>query len=271
MEIITGIGQQVALAIQNDRYTRNLVETQRMEQEMELARQSQRTFLPGELPRLFRWDLAARWTPARQVGGDFYDIIQLNKDHIGLVIADVADKGMAAALYMTVTRTLIRAYAESETSPALVLEKVNNLLLPDSQDSMFVTAVYAILNKRANKIVYANAGHNLPVLFRRDENRIISLEKGGMSLGVMENIQLTDSEITIFPGDILLMYTDGVTEAFNSAGEGFGIERLEKFILDQQEMPAEDLLKQLENTLKDFSAGVPASDDVTLVCLKRQS
>ncbi len=271
MEIINGIGQQVALAIQNDKYTRNLVETQRMEQEMELARQSQRTFLPSELPRLFRWDLAARWTPARQVGGDFYDIIQLDKDHVGLVIADVADKGMAAALYMTVTRTLIRAYSQGEPSPAQVLEKVNNLLLPDSQDGLFVTAVYAILNKRTNKLVYSNAGHNLPLIFRHADNKITPLKKGGMSLGVMENIQLIDHEVAILPSDILLLYTDGVTEAFNAAGQVYGIERFQQFIIEEHELPAEEFLKRLESTLKSFSAGIPASDDITLVCLKRQS
>ena len=268
MEIITGIAQQVSLAIQNEKYKQDLVETQRMEQELELARQSQTTFLPAELPRLYRWELDARWTPAREVGGDFYDIIQLDRDRIGLVIADVADKGMAAALYMTVTRTLIRAYSQNESSPGMVLEKVNSMLLPDSQESMFVTAVYAILNKRSNKITYANAGHNLPLLIR--ENEVMKLKKGGISLGVLDNIHLVEHEEVIQPGDILLMYTDGVTEAFNEQDEVFGDDRLAEFARSHIDCTAEEFLDQLVLEIKAFAGDTPPSDDITMVCLKRQ-
>ncbi len=271
IEIITGIAQQIALAIQNEKYKLDFVESQRIEQELELARQSQKTFLPGELPRLQRWELDARWKPARQVGGDFYDIIQLDKDHIGLVIADVADKGIAAALYMTVTRTLIRAYSQNETSPAAVLEKVNNLLMPDSHEGMFVTVFYAILSKRSNKIIYANAGHNLPIIARKKSGEIELLRKGGISLGVLDDSTFQDYETNINPGDILLLYTDGVTEAFAKNGETYNQERLFEFIKRNTHLSARDLLDEMEKELKEFSADMPPSDDVTLVCLKRQS
>lgn len=270
MEIITGIAQQVALAIQNEKYKQNLVETQRMEQELELARQSQKTFLPAELPRLYRWELDARWSPAREVGGDFYDIILLDRDHIGLVIADVADKGMAAALYMTVTRTLIRAYSQNLSSPSAVLENVNNMLLPDSQDGMFITTVYAILNKRTNKILYANAGHNLPLLIQSNGN-VKPLNKGGISLGVLENIQLTDHEISIGPKEMLLLYTDGVTEAFNQNSEIFGEQRLMAFCAENYELNTVQFLNQLEGAVKTFAGSTPPSDDITMLCLKRQA
>ncbi len=271
IEIITGIAQQIALAIQNEKYKLDFVESQRIEQELELARQSQKTFLPGELPRLYRWELDARWKPARQVGGDFYDIIPLDKDRLGLVIADVADKGIAAALYMTVTRTLIRAYSQNETSPAAVLEKVNSLLMPDSHEGMFVTVVYAILSKRSNKIVYANAGHNLPVLLRKRTGEIEMFHKGGISLGVLEDINLLDYEVNIDPGDILLLYTDGVTEAFAENGETYNQERLFDLMKRNSDRSAPDFLSEIEKELKEFSGDLPPSDDVTLVCLKRQS
>lgn len=270
MEIITGIAQQVALAIQNEKFKQDLVETQRMEQELELARQSQRTFLPAELPRLQRWELDARWSPAQEVGGDFYDIIHLDKDRIGLVIADVADKGMAAALYMTVTRTLLRAYSHNQTSPAAVLENVNSLLMPDSHDGMFVTAFYAILNKRSNKITYTNAGHNLPLLIR-ENGTVIELKKGGISLGVLDDIQLTDHEIPIHPGETLLLYTDGVTEAFNGQGDTFGSKRLYQFAKETHSLNVVNFLDRLETAIKDFAGGTPPSDDITLLCLKRLS
>ncbi|MBE0698825.1 MAG: GAF domain-containing protein, partial [Anaerolineaceae bacterium] len=146
LEILHGIAQQTSLAIQNDLFKQELVQTERIEREIMVARQIQETFLPDTLPQLNHWELDLRWEPAREVGGDFYDIIKLSDNRVGLVIADVSDKGIPAALYMTVARTLIRSNAAGGSSPAEVLEEVNKLLLNDSSDAMFITTVYAILN-----------------------------------------------------------------------------------------------------------------------------
>jgi serine phosphatase RsbU (regulator of sigma subunit)/putative methionine-R-sulfoxide reductase with GAF domain len=270
MEIINGIARQVALAIQNELFKQEMVESERMAHEIQLASQSQQTFLPSELPRISRWELDARWQPARQVGGDFYDIIQLDNNRLGIAIADVADKGLAAALYMTVTRTLIRAYSHSFDSPAAVLEQVNNLLIPDTQDGMFVTAVYAILHRRSGKLIYANAGHNLPLILRSDTDKVESLPKGGIALGVIENICLEDHTLKIQPGDCLLLYTDGVTEAISETSEYFGVERLLEFFQQQGDKSASDILNKLEAHLNVFRGTAAPYDDVTLLSVRRQ-
>ncbi|MCJ7624526.1 MAG: SpoIIE family protein phosphatase, partial [Anaerolineaceae bacterium] len=270
MEIINGIARQVALAIQNEQFKQEMVESERMAHEIQLARKSQQTFLPGELPRISQWELDARWHPARQVGGDFYDIIELDRNRLGIVIADVADKGLAAALYMTVTRTLIRAFSSSFESPAAVLEQVNNLLIPDTQDGMFVTAVYAILHLRSGKLIYANAGHNLPLILRSDTNRVESLPKGGTALGVIENNCLEDHTLKIQPGDCLLLYTDGVTEAISETSEYYGLVRLLEFYQKQGGKSARELLNQLEANLSAFRGNAAPYDDVTILSVRRK-
>jgi len=266
MEIITGIAQQVALAIQNERMQQEMVERERIEREFQLARQIQQTFLPSQLPALSGWQLDASWQTARQVGGDFYDIFALDEDHIGLVIADVSDKGLPAALYMTVTRTLLRANAPKVFSPAAVLERVNTLLMPDSQNNMFITTVYAILDLQAGQLCYANAGHNRPLL-RHAGGRVEVLPKGGIALGILEEIHLVDHEVSIAPGDTLLLYTDGVTECFSASEEGFGEQRLHTVLEQDGDVPA--LLAAITQALQNFRQGAQPSDDVTLLALRR--
>ena len=270
LEIITGIARQLSLAIQNEQYKLDMVESERMEQEIKLARQSQQTFLPSQLPSFNGWDLFADWEPAREVGGDFYDMIELDRDHLGLVIADVSDKGMPAALYMTVTRTLIRAYAQSDRSPASVLEKVNELLIPDTQNGMFVTAIYAVLTRKSGKLTYSIAGHNPPVILDVSRNQSIQLLKGGIALGVLEDIQLEDREIVLSPGDTILFYTDGITEAFNEKGETFGEERLLLNLDALMLNDAKSTLESLQNILTEFRGSAPVSDDATMLCVKRK-
>ena len=272
IEIVSGIAQQIALAIQNEKLSQEMVERERIEREIQLARQIQQAFLPDILPKLGdEWSIQSKWTTARSVGGDFYDAFLLNKDHLGLVIADVADKGMAAALYMTVTRTLIRANIKTSDSPAAVLEKVNELLTLDSQNGMFVTAVYAILNLKTGSLTYANAGHNLPLLLHAEDSIITTLPKGGLALGILEKINLTDHQINMMPGDCLLLYTDGVTETFSPSGEPFGEQGLRSFLRGHSCNSLEKMFQQLEQTLDDFRRGMPPSDDVTLLAVRRET
>ena len=271
IEIIQGIAQQVALAIQNDIYKKEMVETERMEREFQLARESQKTFLPDHLPKIENWELEAYWQPARHVGGDLYDLIKLGKDSFALVIADVSDKGMSAALYMTVTRTLIRAFANNSKSPAKILEMVNNNLLPDTQNGMFVTAIIAILTPSTGKLVYSNAGHNLPLLLRAQDGEVEKLPKGGIALGVLKNIHLLEHTYNLLPGDTLLLYTDGVTEAFSSSGEVFGDERLINLFISMQNKSVKDIVITLDNTITEFRNGMAPSDDLTVLCIKQNN
>jgi sigma-B regulation protein RsbU (phosphoserine phosphatase) len=288
LEITTGISQQAAIAIQNDLLQHELVARERLEREFQLAREIQRTFLPHEIPRLRGWELDARWRTAREVGGDFYDFIQLPGDHLGLVIADVADKGMPAALFMTLMRTLVRATAAEISSPAEVLRRVNDVLLPDAQQGMFVTIFYGVLSPNSGELVYANAGHNPPLLASLTAGKIRRLKRSGMALGVEENTPIGERKVRLKPGDFLLLYTDGLTESFAASGEMYGEGRL----LDElhrlargeaapaqdgsietghsiTERPsANDILNAVEASLQAFTGDAPLADDLTLVALR---
>jgi phosphoserine phosphatase RsbU/P len=269
LEIVTGIAQQIALAVQNERLKQEMVVRERLESEVQLARQIQQTFLPNRLPKWAGWEIAARWQTARQMGGDFYDIFRLSHERLGLAIADVSDKGLPAALYMTVARTLIRAYAQNARSPAAVLSRVNHPLVADSPYAMYVTAAYAILSPETGELAYANAGHNRPLLLRARTREIEQLPKGGMALGVLARIPLLDHAITLEPGDCLVMYTDGVTESFSTSGEAYGEERLRATIMSCIDLPVEEVLNRIETSLVEFRANAPASDDTTLLAIRR--
>ena len=270
-EIISGIAQQVSLTIQNDQLNQEMVERGRLEKEIQLARQIQRTFLPSRLPDLQGWDLDIIWQTAREVGGDFYDIFKLGSDKLGIVIADVSDKGMPAALYMTVARTLIRAFVREISSPARVLERVNRLLVGDSQDGLFVTAVYAVLNLQQGTLTYANAGHNLPFILHTVSRQIEPLLKGGMALGVRANSKIQEHTLEICPGDQLILYTDGVSESMTASGEIFGEKRLIEALEQAPLGGARPLIQHITSILKDFRQGAVASDDLTMVVMERLS
>lgn len=270
MEILQGIAQQISLAIQNDLLRQETVQSERMEREIALARQIQETFLPDTLPSLPRWELDMRWETAREVGGDFYDIFKLEENRLGLVIADVSDKGLPAALYMTVTRTLIRVSAARGSSPAEVLEEVNKLLINDSADSMFITVVYLIISLDTGEIAYANAGHNLPLLFRQKKGTLEQLPKGGTALGIIPELVLTNHALTMQPGDQLLLYTDGVTDSLAPSGESFGETRLLELVREYGKSRPHDLLEALDDALLDFRRGLAPFDDVTLLAVRRE-
>jgi phosphoserine phosphatase RsbU/P len=270
LEIINGIAQQTSLAIQNDFLKHEMVESERIEREISLTRQIQEIFLPDQLPSSYGWEIDIRWETARQVGGDFYDAFQLDDHHIGLVIADVSDKGLPAALYMTVTRTLIRANITDNESPADVLVEVNRLLFSDSPESMFITAVCAILDTDTGQLVFANAGHNRPLIFRGESGQVEQLPKGGTALGVLPDLELNDHTLTIHPNDAIVFFTDGATDTLSPDGEDFGEDRLRQIIRANAMRPVYELLQALDAAFSDFRNGTPLADDITLLAVRRQ-
>jgi phosphoserine phosphatase RsbU/P len=267
IEIINGIAQQVALAIQNDRLQREQVVRERLETEVQLARQIQQTFIPSELPRFPAWQLAARWRTARQVGGDFYDVIELPYRKLGLFIADVADKGMPAALFMALTRTLVRAAVIETESPAVALRRVNDLLLPDTRQGMFVTAVYGVLDLDNGRLTYVNAGHNPPLWVSRLNSTVQKLTRTGIALGVMEQPDMSEETIQLAAGDFILLYTDGLSEAFSADDEMFGEARLIETVRSAQVELVEDLLVAVEDRLNEFIDDTPLGDDLTMLAV----
>jgi phosphoserine phosphatase RsbU/P len=268
LEIITGIAQQAALAIQNDLLQKEMVVRERLETEVQLARQIQQTFIPETLPQFPDWELDARWKTARQVGGDFYDVFDLPNKRLGLFIADVADKGIPAALFMALTRTLVRAAVLETESPARALKRVNELLIPDTKQGMFVTAVYAVLDMEKGELTYVNAGHNPPLWVKHD-GTIESLRRTGVALGAAEDARMTERTISIAHDDHILFYTDGLTESFNMEGEFYGEGRLEEAVLANHCSSAHELLDIVEKSLLNFVQDMPPADDLTMLALRR--
>src|SRR4030042_1108090 len=205
-----------------------------------------------------------RWQPARQVGGDFYDVLLLDENRMGFVIADVADKGMPAALYMTLIRTLIRAAAKDNFSPAAVFRQVNELLIPDSKHGMFVTVFYAVFDLKSGKVVYANAGHNPPIIKYLHSGKLIELTRTTIALGIFNDIEIDEHEVTMDIGDWMLLYTDGVTEAFSANEEMYGTKRLFQILLKEQFTSPKELVETIEGSVHDFIDGLELSDDLTL-------
>jgi serine phosphatase RsbU (regulator of sigma subunit) len=268
LEIITGIAQQAALAIQNDLLQKEMVVRERLETEVQLARQIQQTFIPDSLPQFSEWELAARWKTARQVGGDFYDVFDLPNRRLGLFIADVADKGVPAALFMALTRTLVRAAVTALESPAEAMKRVNDLLIPDTKQGMFVTAVYAVLDMEKNELTYVNAGHNPPLWIKCDGN-VERLTRTGVALGAAEEVTFSQRVLPLDKDDSILLYTDGLTESFDNDGEFFGEARLMEAIQANLCSSASDLLDVVEKSLLNFVQDMPPADDLTMLVLRR--
>ncbi len=269
LEIINGIAQQVALAIQSDRLQGEMVVRERLETEVKLARQIQRAFIPQVLPQHEGWELAGHWETARQVGGDFYDVIDLPDQKMGLFIGDVADKGMPAALFMALTRTLVRAAVVQTESPAEAMRQVNDLLIPDTSLGMFVTAVYGVVDLRTHEFTYANAGHNPPLWIHAD-GQIERLTRTGIALGIIESDEITERTVQLAAGDSILLYTDGITEAFSPQDEMFGEDRLQGVVRASAGRSASGLVEEIDAQVKDFMGPLPLADDMTALALKRQ-
>ncbi|MGD2148828.1 MAG: PP2C family protein-serine/threonine phosphatase [Anaerolineae bacterium] len=225
---VQSLAAQVASALHRARVHAQTLHNQRVEQELALASHIQRSFLPDHLPNIPGWQLAATLQPARETSGDFYDVIRLPGGRWGLLIADVADKGVASALVMALSRTLVRTYAaQYEMQPQLVLQAANSRILEDTQADLFVTVFYGVLDPATGTLTYANAGHHPPFLLgTRNGGSLRSMPRTGMALGVLEDAAWEQKVVHIAPGEALLLYTDGVTDAQNGQQEFFGDERL---------------------------------------------
>jgi serine phosphatase RsbU (regulator of sigma subunit) len=243
-------------------------EQERTEHELRVARRIQQLLLPKEVPALAGWQMAASYLPARSVGGDFYDFLELPDGRLGLIIGDATDKGMPAALIMATTRSTLRATASRLVSPGHSLERVNELLCPEFPPNMFVTCLYAVLDPSNGRIQYANAGHNLP--YRRTSGGVAELRATGMPLGLMPEMGYEEQETTLDPGESLLLYSDGLVEAHNPEREMFSSPRLQTLMLEHRGGPA--LIDFLLTELAAFTgSNWEQEDDVTLVSLQRSA
>jgi sigma-B regulation protein RsbU (phosphoserine phosphatase) len=248
---------------------RTTAEKERIAQELAIAKDIQQSFLPDTIPEIPGIELAAFSLPALEVGGDFYDFIQLAGDRWGLVIADVSGKGVPAALFMALSRTLVRASTTKNPSPTEAIKEANHLIVQDTRiTSMFVTLFYAIIDPLNRTLTYVNAGHNPPILFHTGSSEVVLLRADGIALGVMDDIALSSVEIGLKSGDIAVLYTDGVTEAINAQDEEFGTERLDQTIKASQQLPAKDMIRAIVDAITNFAGDTPQADDITIIVFR---
>lgn len=239
---------------------------QRFEQELEVAKLIQQNFLPKQLPELDDWQVAAYYRPAREVGGDFYDVIPLSEGRLGFVIGDVTDKGVPAALVMAATRSVLRASAQRIINPGEVLQRVNEHLCPDMPEKMFVTCLYGVLDPSTGHFRFANAGHDLPYVKTAEGS--VELRARGMPLGLMTGMDYEEKEMVLAPGDSLLLHSDGVVEAHDPSGQMFGFPRLKEAVA--QYPGGHELIDRVLADLREHTGDdAEQEDDITMVTLTR--
>ena len=240
-----------------------------LQNELNIASQMQQSILPAQFPRGPDFQVYASMTPARNVGGDFYDVVHLEDNRIGIAIADVSDKGVPAALYMMSSRTLLKSAAIGCESPSQVLDEVNGLLQDDSDTGMFVTLFYGIYDPATNEFTYANGGHNPPLIVHADGSSTVLAMTGGVALGVVPSIQYEQTTVALSPGDTILLYTDGVTDATNEEGEFFGLERLQVTFAGNPPRDSRAANEAVFEALQNFVGDVAQADDITCLALSR--
>jgi sigma-B regulation protein RsbU (phosphoserine phosphatase) len=245
-----------------------IIEKEILERELKQARQIQQSMLPARLPKVKGYDLGAGSQPAQMVGGDFYDLIPLGVDRLGVVIGDVSGKGVSAALFMAQTLSLLRAQARLHREPVRVLRSVNQDLLERNASGMFVTLLYGILHLPSRQFVYARAGHLPPLLWDR-EGSAVSVPLGdGQILGIISDIELQRMSLTLPPGGTLLLYTDGVTEARNAQGVFLDEAGLYAWVPPLLNQPAQSLCDALIHSVLDYQGSAKQDDDITLIVVK---
>jgi sigma-B regulation protein RsbU (phosphoserine phosphatase) len=269
VRILMSLANQAAISVQRARLHREVLTTQRLQHEVELARRIQESFLPHEDPAVAGYDISGRTIPSLEVGGDLYDFIRITRDQLGILIADVAGKGIPAALILATFQAAVRSEVRNQYEMKRVLSNVNRLLCESTRPEQFVTAFYGVLDLSRRVLTYANAGHNPPVLLRAG-GKLETLVEGGLILGAFPDARYEQARVDLAPGDILLLYTDGATECVGPGGDEFGVDRLTRILQDRTGDAAAEIRLAMEDEILRHCGG-QASDDVTLVILKAGS
>lgn len=278
LEMLSAIASSAAIAIDNARLYQIAVEKGLLEHELQVAHKVQASLLPQSAPQIPGWEFAVRWLPAKEVAGDYYDFIPLGSGNIGLVMADVMGKGMPAALYMAFTRTVVRASQDGLVPAEEGIARANRLICADSTFGFFVTLFYAQLDPNTGEFTCVNAGHNPPLLVRQEaesgqkegEGQLTWLTFRGMPLGIDPQATYEQHTVNLEAGDLILFYTDGVTEAINAQGVRYETDRLERFLINHHNHTAGEILDALEEELASFAGLEAQYDDVTMMVVKRR-
>jgi len=245
-----------------------LIEKERLEREMEIAAEVQRSIQPAHFPDIPRLQVAARSRPARQVGGDLYDVLPLGDDRVGLLAADVSGKSAHAAIFMAVTRALFVAQARNFTSPQATLHNIHRLLMQVSTFEMFVTVFYGILNLHSLQMRYARAGHDRPIVYRPASSDMQLLEASGRFLGLLDGLELEERMVQLLPGDLLVLYSDGLTDAGRARGDPFGLERLKAAIRTHGQGDAQQACDGIFDAVLEHQGSAEQFDDMALLVIR---
>ena len=273
-EVFLSLAEQSSYALTSARIHQEAVEKRQLESELRNASEIQRVLLPKNDPTLDDYQFAAVNLPAKVLSGDYYDYVSIDEHRYGVTMGDVSGKGLPASLVAAITRSVLRANAAFDRSPAKVLARVNQIIFPDIREDMFITKVYAVLDKASDEITLARAGHNPPLHFEHATGEVTEISPRGMAIGVdsgevFERI-ITDTTIRMKSGDCLLFYTDGASEAVDINGREFDVPRLIEEFTNCATKGAENVVEHLELTLREFTKGLPQADDITLIAIEKR-
>jgi len=267
LELLDAFASLAAISIERARQHQEILEKRKLEEELSIARRIQKTFLPDKHPELPGFDISGINISSETVGGDYYDFIPIIENQVGIAIGDVSGKGIPAALIMASFRASLIAEIRNNYAIRSSMFKVNNLLFESTESDIYVTAVYGVLDTKNRIFTFTNAGHNAPI-FRHSDGRMEYLIEGGVVLGTFENSEYEARPISLSSEDIIVFYTDGVTEAKDKKGEEFGTRRLKQVINDSHKLSASEIQKNIYEAVKDFTGGKPKADDLTMIVVK---
>ena len=271
--VFKSLAEQSAFALYNAIIYSMANEKKRLDHDLEIARDIQRILLPSEAPVINGFQISGINVPARQVSGDYFDYIRVDEERLGVAIADVSGKGVPASLIMAICRSVLRAEASRNPSPADVLRKVNRQLYPDIKEDMFISMAYLILNHQSNGITLARAGHDAPLLYQQQSQTVTPIKSPGMVVGIDSGSvfdRLTvDFAVPLERDDCLVLYTDGVTEALNTEGDEFGLERMMESVRASANDGAQAIVKKIIADVRDFTGSAPQNDDMTLIAIRK--
>jgi phosphoserine phosphatase RsbU/P len=271
--VFKSISEQSAFALYNAIIYSMANEKKRLDHDLEIARDIQRILLPSEAPAINGFQISGINAPARQVSGDYFDYIQVDEQRLGVAIADVSGKGVPASLIMAICRSVLRAEAARNPSPADVLRKVNRQLYPDIKEDMFISMAYLILNYQRDGVTLARAGHDAPLLYKQQSQTVTPLKPPGMVVGIDSGSVFdrltTDFAVPLERDDCLVLYTDGVTETLNAEGDEFGLGRMMQSVRAGATNGAQAIVRKIIEDVRDFSGSVPQNDDITLIAIRK--
>jgi sigma-B regulation protein RsbU (phosphoserine phosphatase) len=266
VEFIYSVGSLAIISLENRRLFKEALEKQKLEEELEFARDIQQNLLPSQIPPTNNFDIAAINLPSKQVGGDYFDIIKVDEGKYIIAIADVSGKGIPASLLMANMQAFLQVISKQNIDIATATALINDLITQNTSDGRFITFFWGLLDDNEKKLTYVNAGHNPPILVR--QNKIIRLSEGGIILGVMKTIMPYNSNsIDLESGDKIILFTDGVSEAMNPYSEEFSENRLEQIAINTSSLSAAETMNNIRKEIEEFVQGAPQSDDLTMLII----